>query len=111
MHLSHKSRWIFSPLVISGDSEKPLASEYAVQWEAPMHFNGFALTHCVMNAHQLAAAKKNPHLVVLPSIYLRQPIPNEIADHHAAHGVKRGMLLHEALCALAAHHPNFEPEN
>lgn len=110
MHLNHKTRWIFSPLLIVDGNEKPLAAEYALQWEAPMHHNGFALVHCTMNAQQLAAAKANPHLVVLPSIHFHQQIPHEIADHHEEHGLKRGMLLHEALCELARHHPNFEPE-
>lgn len=111
MHLNHKERWIFSPLVPGESGEKPLAAEYALQWEAPMYFDGFALTHCVMNAHQLAAAKLNPNLIVLPSIHAHERIHPRIAKHHAAHGLKAEMLLHEALEELAKHHPNFAPES
>lgn len=110
MHLNHKKRWIFSPLVPSGKGVKPLASEYAIEWEAPLHFNGFALTHCVMNAHQFAAASSDPNLMVLPSIHNRKPIPAALAAHHGTHGLIPSMLLHEALEQLAKYHPNFAPE-
>lgn len=110
MHLNHKQRWIFSPLVMVDGREQPLAREYALLYEAPMHVAGFALTHCVMNSQQLAAAKKDPRLVVLPTVHARETIPAAVASHHAAHGVKPEMLLHEALSVLAAYHPNFEPE-
>jgi hypothetical protein len=111
MHLHHKERWVFSPLLIIDGKEIPLVHEYSLLYEAPMHYNGFALVHCVMNAHQLAAAKQNPHLVILPSTHCREAIPNELADHHESHGLKRGMLIHEALQELAKYHPNFEPEH
>jgi len=106
MHLDHKARWVFSPLV----DDKPIASEYALQWEAPMHHDGFALVHCIMNAHQLAAAKRDPRLIVLPSVHAREKIHPKIAEHHSCHGLHCEMLLHEALCEMAKHHPNFEPE-
>lgn len=109
MHLNHKSRWVFSPMVKIGNQTLPLVSEYSLVWEAPMIYEGFALTHCVMNSHGLAAAKVHPELVVFPSVHARQPIPAQVAQHHAAHGVKPTMLIHEALEALAAHHPNFAP--
>lgn len=110
MHLNHKQRWVFSPLVVKGKSTVPLASEYSLQFEAPMHYNGYALTHCIMNAQQLAAASKDPQLVVLPSIHDRAPIPAALATHHAAQGVTAIMMLHEALEQLAKFHPNFAPE-
>jgi len=109
MHLNHKARWIFSPMVEANGGSIPLAAEYAVQYEAPFIYNGSALTHCVMNAHQFAAALKDPRLIVLPSIHRREPIHPRIAEHHAAHGLAPGMLLHEALEALSKYHPNFAP--
>jgi hypothetical protein len=110
MLLSHKSRWVFSPVVGTKGGEKPLAAEYAVQYEAPFIYQGMALTHCVMNAHQLAAARANPQLIVLPSLYERAVINPAVAKHHVAHGVTPTMLVHEALEALAKYHPNFAPE-
>jgi len=110
MLLSHKSRWVFSPVVGTKAGEKPIAAEYAIKYEAPFIYQGMALTHCVMNAHQLAAAKANPQLIVLPSFYERAVVPAAVAKHHAAHGVKPTMLVHEALEALAKYHPNFAPE-
>jgi hypothetical protein len=110
MHLNHKRRWVFSPMVSVGEEQKPLVAEYSLEWESPLIYEGFALTHCVMNAHQFAAAKKDPKLIVLPTIQARQPIDPKVAEHHAKLGVVAGMLLHEALEALAAHHPNFAPE-
>ncbi len=113
MHLNHKARWVFSPMVYNEKTRltTPLAAEYAVQWECPMPLNGQALVHCVMNGHQLAAARKDPNLVVLPSLHERAKVHPKVATHYAQHGVKGSMLLHEALIALAAHHPNFEPED
>jgi hypothetical protein len=102
---------VFSPVVQAGGREYPLVAEYSLTWEAPLIYQGFALTHCIMNAHGLAAAKADPKLVVLPSVHDRQPIDKTVAAHHAPLGVKPTMLLHEALEALAAHHPNFAPED
>jgi hypothetical protein len=111
MHLNHKHRWIFSPLVTNGKRETPYAAEYALLYEAPMHYNGFALTNCVMNAQQFAAASKDPKLIVLPSIHDRAVIPAELAAHHAVHGLTPTMLQHEALEQLSKYHPNFAPED
>jgi hypothetical protein len=110
VHLNHKARWIFSPMVpAKAGAPLPLASEYAVQYEAPLVYNGMALTHCLMNAQQLAAAKAHPELIVLPSLYDRAVIHPTVAEHHKALGVTPTMLLHEALEALAKYHPNFAP--
>jgi len=105
MILDHKRRWVFSPL---GEPGAPLAAEYANQWEAPLHYNGFALVYCVMNAHQLAAAKQDPRLIVLDSLHLLTAIPDKVAAHHAAHGLAQGMTLAAALACLAKQHPSFD---
>lgn len=111
MHLNHKARWVFSPMVQSGGRTIPLAAEYAVQYEAPLIVDGYALTHCIMNAQQLAAAKAHPQLIVLPSLHAHAVIHPAVAKHHAPLGVKPDMLVDEALEALAQHHPNFAPED
>ena len=41
MHLNHKSRWIFSPMVPAKAGAPPLAAEYAVQYEAPFVYKGW----------------------------------------------------------------------
>ncbi|HTV07813.1 MAG TPA: hypothetical protein VMD97_02055 [Candidatus Aquilonibacter sp.] len=107
MHLDHKRRWVFGP-VIDG---MPVAMDYASSGEWPMIVDGYALTFCVMNAHQLRAARKDTRLTVLPSLHAGVAIPDSLADHHARYGLKRGMSLHDALCALAVHHHAFEPED
>ncbi len=107
MILDHKARWIFSPLdAVTGH---PVAAEYAIQWEAPLHHDGAALVHCIMNAHQLSAARKDKRLIVLDSIHSAKTIPGQVAYHHRAHGLHDAMTLHDALVCMAKHHPSFEP--
>lgn len=107
MDINHKHRWIFSPLDKTG---QPVAREYAIRSEHPFHHNGHALTLCMMNAHMLAAARQDPRLIVLPSIHERTAVHKRVTDHHAEHGAKEGMALHELLITLAKHHPGLEPE-
>ena len=102
----HKFRWVFGPV----DGNGHAAAEYSVACEYPMVINGRALAYCMMNAHQIAAARKDPRLTVLDSLHARSTVPDHVADHHAAHGVKRGMKMHDMLMELAKHHSNFEPE-
>ena len=102
----HKMRWVFGPL----EDGQHVASEYSIACEYPHILDGHALALCRMNAHQLAAARKDPRLTVLPSLHEHAQVPDHVADHHAHHGVQRGMKLHEMLLTLAKVHPNFEPE-
>ena len=112
LDIHHKTRWILSPLVFNAAEARlvPVAVDYSIQIEAPMYHNGQALCLCVMNAQQLAAARKDERLVVLGSIHGREPIHPRVAAHHAEHGVKPEHTVHEMLQALAAHCHGFEPE-
>lgn len=112
LDLTHKKRWVFGPLDSTG---LPVAREYALQWNAPMHHNGHALTLCAMNAHQLASARQDPRLTVLESIH-GGTVHAHVVDHHAdliSHAGKfpgEKWSLHDFLVALAKHHHCFEPE-
>ena len=106
MDVNHKIRWVFGPIV----DGVHVARDYAVTCSWPMVVDGFALAYCQMNAHQLAAARKDTRLSVLPSIHAGECVPDPVADHHKEHGVKRGMKQHDMLIALAKFHSNFEPE-
>jgi len=105
--IDHKQRWVFSPLDERG---LPAVRAHALRCSAPLHHNGYALTLCVMDAQQLAAARKDPSLIVCGSIHETAVIHEKIADHHAEYGAKRGMRLHELLLTLAKLHHGFEPE-
>lgn len=108
MLLDHKARWILSPVV----NGRPVAADYAIQWEHPLApENGHVLIHCIMNAHQFRAARQDPRLKILGSLHGQDKIHDEVADHHAHHGVKRGMHVSEMLVQLAKMHPSFEPEH
>ncbi len=90
---------------------KHAANDYVISCEWHMVVDGQALAYCIMNAHQIAAARKDPRLTVLSSIHAHEAIPDAIADHHKAHGVARGMTLHGMLMALSVYHSNFEPRD
>lgn len=109
INLHHKFRWVFSP--IDAVTGQPVAKEYAMRCEAPFHHDGHALAYCEMNAHQLEAARKDPRLIVLPSIHEPVCIHPRVLEHHAGHGAKPFMQLHELLGVMAKHHPGFEPEH
>jgi hypothetical protein len=107
MHdLHHKRRWVFGPLTPSGT---PLAGEYSLRHTSMLAHNGKSMSYCEFNAHGLAAARACPELIVLGSIHDPGPIHGAIADHYGTHGVQKGMSQHDALVALAKHHPSFEP--
>lgn len=107
MDLNHKNRWVFGPVVDGMHA----GNDYAIACSCPLVFDGFALAHCTMNAHQMAAARKDPRLTILDSIHSRSSIPDHVADHHEAHGATRGMATHELLLALSRHHHCFELED
>jgi hypothetical protein len=108
MDLHHKERWILSPVV----NNKPVAADYAIQWEHPLApENGMVLVHCIMNAHQFRAARQDTRLKIISSLHSADKIPDEVADHHKPHGVKRGMHISEMLGQLAKIHPSFELEH
>jgi hypothetical protein len=108
MSQSHKCRWVFGPM-LPGNIHA--AAEYTIGCEYPIIVNGFALAHCTMNAHQLAAARQDPRLTVLPSLHSTAPVPANVVQHHADHGMVAGMSMHDALMKMARYHSNFEPED
>lgn len=85
----------------------PICRQYANQWEAPWHHDGFALVLCKMDPSRLAAAQKDPRLHVFESIHVDPTVPEYIADHHAVHGVKRGHTLRQMLQELEQLHLSF----
>src|SRR6185437_6186104 len=84
--------------------ELPVCRQYAQQYEAPWHHDGFALVLCKMDPTHLLAAQKDSRLHVFASIHEDPAVPDHIADHHAVHGVKRGQTLREALKELSRLH-------
>ena len=111
--IHHKARWVFSPLVYrpTDGAMVPLVEDYTVKIDAPMYYNGYALCHCIMNAQQLAAARKDARCIVLDSIHSTGKIPKMVAEHHASHGVKESHTVYEMLVALSAYAHGFEPQN
>jgi hypothetical protein len=107
VHHDHKYRWVFGPVV----EGKHAAGEYSLSCEFPYLFNGAGLAYCVMNAHQIAAARQDPRLIVLPSLHSTASVPDCVVDHHCEHGVTRGMTMHDFLVAMSVYHSNFEPED
>ena len=107
MYTDHKKRWILSPVKATGE---PLAADYCMTWEGFLLHEGKELVFCIMNAHQHAAAKADPRLVVMGSLHSSEPVHGAIAAHYAGHGVQAHHTVHDALRALAVHHPNLEPE-
>ena len=121
MHTDHKTRWVFGPMV---PGTKPAgapddwvvppvhaAQEYSLSCDWPCVFGENALAHCIMNAHQLAAARADPRLIVLQSIHAKMAIPAEVSDALAAYGVCPGMDLHDLLVCLSDYHAGFDPED
>lgn len=106
MHQDHKRRWVFGPIIDGVHA----AGEYSLSCEWPVNFNGVGLAFCVMNAHQLRAARQDARLVVLHSLHSSQPVPERVTTALSAYGAKHGATLHDLLCELSAHHHNFEPE-
>lgn len=107
----HKTRWVLSPMVKRSDgSEYPVAEDYSTTIYAPFIYNGAALCRCTLNAHQMEAAVKDDRLVVCPSLHDRAKVNPRIAEHHAEHGLRPDMLLHEALEKLGELHHAFLPD-
>ena len=108
------TRWIFSPLEslpspVEGMPrvELPVVRQYCRTWNAPWHHEGFALVRCEMDATHLAAAMKDPRLIICGSIHDPAPVHEKIADHHAVHGTKRGHNLRQVLKELEKLHVHF----
>jgi hypothetical protein len=59
---------------------QPICRQYAQQWNAPWHENGFAMVNCSMDPTHLAAAQADTRLIVLPSISSSDPIPQPVSD-------------------------------
>jgi hypothetical protein len=61
-------------------TDQPVCRQYAQQWNAPWHENGFAMVSCSMDPTHLAAAQADTRLVVLGSISSSDPMPQPVLD-------------------------------
>jgi hypothetical protein len=59
----------------------PVARQYALQYEAPFHGDGFALVYCEMDITHLQAAQKDPRLTIFNS--LDDAVHQAAVDSHA----------------------------
>jgi hypothetical protein len=99
--------------------ELPVCRQYCSNWEAPFHGAGFALVYCEMDITHLAAAKKDPRLIIFNS--LEDPLEQSILDSHlhlvdpvnqqalaaSRETNARPTILRELLSALSERHLNF----
>lgn len=110
MDAHHKTRWVFTPMVLRIGGDLPAVEDYCTLIFAPAIYDGFALCRCTFNAQQFAAVVKDDRFIVCPSLHAHAKIHPLIARHHAAHGLREEMLLHEALEELGKLHHGFLPD-
>lgn len=61
-------------------TDQPVCRQYAQQWNAPWHENGFALVSCMLDPTHLAAAQSDSRLIVLGSLSSADAIPQAVSD-------------------------------
>jgi hypothetical protein len=118
--LHEKERWVYGPWskVVKNEIEMeyPAVADYAMRWQV-LHYepNGFCLTFCRMNVHQLLAIRQDARFTVLDSITSDGPVPDKVIAHKKAtpHGKKlaNGMKVREFLAELGKGHPGYEPHH
>jgi hypothetical protein len=97
----------------------PIARQYAQQWDAPFHGDGFALVYCEMDITHLQAAQKDPRLTIFTTLddaveqsaidanaHLFDPSDAQALAVSRAHNA-RPTILRELLAALSARHVKF----
>jgi hypothetical protein len=96
--------------------ELPVCRQYAQQWDAPFHGDGFALVWCEMDITHLQAAQKDPRLTIFAS--LDDAVDQTALDAHAhlfdpapadlkAEATSTPSTLRDLLSALSARHVKF----
>jgi hypothetical protein len=98
--------------------ELPIVRQYAQQWDAPFHGDGFALVYCEMDITHLQAAQKDTRLTIFAS--LDDAVDQAALDAHthlfdAADAAaattdvvaKTPLILRDLLAELSARHIKF----
>jgi hypothetical protein len=92
------------------DSYHPIARDYSLGHDSPIHFGSYALSCCEMTLNQLEAARQDSRLIVLPSVQSGAAIPDAVSTALASYGVTAGSAMNDMLTALSAIDSRFLPE-
>jgi hypothetical protein len=110
---NHLWRWVFSQAPESGSAVVRDFSTGSGYSELRHSLTaGWTLVHCLMNVGQLAQAKKDPRMIVLPSLHDHDTeVHKDIVAAHKHLGAKDGMTTAQFLMKLAEFDPRFEPQH
>ena len=100
--------WMLSPVTSASYGTYPTCSAYTTGWQMPMYpsdATGQGLAYCQCTDEQIAAAKVDPDITVLP-LY-QAALPAAVITAYTTHGATAGMSLAALLKLLGAIEPRF----